>query len=67
VRHGETGYLVRHGDEQALAQRMLQVAGEPSLVERLGSAARRFAEDHTWERSAQATERHLQDLIAGSA
>ena len=67
VRHGETGYLVRHGDEQALAQRMLQMAGEPSLVERLGSAARRFAEDHTWERSAQATERHLQDLIAGSA
>ena len=67
VRHGETGYLVRHGDEQGLADRMLELAAEPSLVEQLGMAARRFAEAHTWERSAQATEQHLQAIIAGSA
>jgi glycosyltransferase involved in cell wall biosynthesis len=67
VRHGETGFLVRHGDVEALAERMLQLANEPSLVDRLGAAARQFAEAHTWERAAEATERHLHDIIAGSA
>ena len=67
VRHAETGFLVPHGDADALAERMLQLAAEPPLVEQLGAGARRFAEAHTWERSAEATERHLQDVIAGSA
>ena len=67
VRHLETGYLVPHGDVNALAARMLELAGDPELVTRLGSAARRFAERLTWERSAAETERHLQDTIAGSA
>jgi glycosyltransferase involved in cell wall biosynthesis len=67
VRHGETGYLVPHRDAEALAARMLELAAAPPLVERLGRAARRFAEAHSWERSAAATERHLQDIIAGSA
>ncbi len=67
VRHGETGFLVRHGDAEALADRMLQLANQPPLVEQQGAAARRFAEAHTWERSAEATERHLRDIIAGSA
>ena len=67
VRHGETGFLVPHGDAQALADRMLQLAAEPALVDRLGAAARRFAEAHSWERSAEATECHLHDIIAASA
>ena len=67
VRHMETGYLVPHGDVSALAARMLELAGDPALVARLGGGARRFAERLTWERSAAETERHLQDIIAGSA
>jgi len=67
VRHMETGYLVPHGDVDALAARMLELAGNPALVARLGAGARRFAERLTWERSALETERHLQDIIAGSA
>jgi len=67
VRHMETGYLVPHGDVHALAARMLELAGDPALVARLGAGARRFAERLTWERSAAETERHLQDIIAGSA
>jgi glycosyltransferase involved in cell wall biosynthesis len=66
VRHGETGYLVRHGDVEALAGRMLELAGSPALVATLGAAARRFAESLTWERTASETERQLQDIIAGS-
>jgi glycosyltransferase involved in cell wall biosynthesis len=66
VRHGETGYLVRHGDVEAMAQRMLELADAPALVASLGAAARRFAESLTWERTASDTEQHLQDIIAGS-
>ena len=67
VRHGETGFLVPHGDPEALAARMLELAESPTVVARLGAAARRFAEGLTWERAATATERHLHDIIAGSA
>jgi len=67
VRDGETGYLVPHGDVGALAARMLEFAGSPALVARSGGAARRFAEGLTWEAAASATERHLDDIIAGTA
>ena len=67
VRHGDTGYLVPHGDESALAARMLELAGDPALVARLGAAARTFAETLTWDQAAKETERHLQDIINGSA
>lgn len=67
VRDGETGYLVPHGDADALAARMLELAGSPATVARLGAAARRFAEGLTWESAAAATERHLDDIIAGTA
>ena len=64
VRHGETGYLVPHGDAPALAERFLALAADPALVERLGQAARRFAEGHTWDRAALATETHLMSCLA---
>jgi glycosyltransferase involved in cell wall biosynthesis len=67
VRHMETGYLVPHGDVPALAARMRELAADPALVARLGGGARRFAERLTWERAAAETERHLHDIIAGSA
>jgi glycosyltransferase involved in cell wall biosynthesis len=64
VRHGETGFLVPHGDTRALADRMLALAAEPPLVARLGRAARAFAEGLSWERAAAATEAHLLRIIA---
>ena len=67
VKHGETGFLVPHGDVDALAERMLELAGSPQLVARLGRAARCFAESLTWERAAEATADHLHDLISGPA
>lgn len=67
VCHGETGFLVAHGDVEGLAARMLELAGSPSLLSRLGERARRFAEGLSWERTAAATESHLRDIIEGSA
>jgi glycosyltransferase involved in cell wall biosynthesis len=67
VRPGETGFLVPHGDAGALAERMLELAGSPALVERLGAAARRLALAWTWDDAAAATEAHLTELVAGSS
>jgi glycosyltransferase involved in cell wall biosynthesis len=66
VRHGETGFLVPHGDVAALAGRMVELADTPSLVARLGERGRRFAESLTWDRTAAATEQQLRDIIEGS-
>ncbi|HTO74351.1 MAG TPA: glycosyltransferase family 4 protein [Gemmatimonadales bacterium] len=63
VRDGQTGFLVPHADPAALAARMEQLAGDPALVARLGTSARRFAESLTWEAAAEATEQHLLDTL----
>lgn len=65
VRPGETGFLVPHGDVDALADRMLALAGDPVLVERMGAAGRAFALGLSWEETARQTEAHLQETIAG--
>ena len=63
VRDGETGYLVPHGDTAAMSAAMARLAADPALVARLGAQARRFAETFTWERAADETERHLQQVL----
>jgi glycosyltransferase involved in cell wall biosynthesis len=67
VRHGETGFLVPHGDVAGLSARMIELSDTPSLVARLGERARRFAEGLTWERTAEQTEEHLRHIIESSA
>jgi glycosyltransferase involved in cell wall biosynthesis len=64
VRHGETGFLVPHGDVNALATAMRAIADSPELVSKLGRAGRAFAESHTWDRAARETEAHLA-LVTG--
>ena len=44
VRHGENGFLVPVRDTAALADAMLRFLDDPSLIERMGQAARRIAE-----------------------
>lgn len=64
VQNRVTGYLVPHGDWRALADRMLALAADPTLVERLGRAARVFAEGLSWDSAARATLEHIEQIIA---
>ena len=63
VRHGETGFLVPHGDVAAMAARLDAIAASPALVATLGQGARRFAESFTWERAARETVAHLAEVV----
>ena len=59
VRHGETGFLTRHGDIPAMAEALDKLAASPALVASMGIKARAFAETFTWDRCARSTEAHL--------
>lgn len=59
VRHEETGYLVPHGDVDTLAGSMRRILQDPVLRDDLGRNARAFAEQFSWDRSADMTEAHL--------
>lgn len=65
VRHGETGFLVPHGDLEALCAAMLRLSQAPGVLEALGRAALGFARSFTWERTAGETLRHLEGVLAG--
>ena len=63
VRHGETGYLIPHGDWRRMALALLSLANDPALVARLGRGARAFAEGLSWDEAARATTAHLDHVI----
>ena len=65
VRHGETGYVVPHGDVEALADALLRVM-EPQNRDKLGRAARSMAEEYSWEAIADAFEAHVLSLAEGA-
>ncbi len=66
VAPGESGFLVPHGDVDALAARLRQLIMDAGLRDRLGRSARTFAERFSWDRAASDTEAHLLE-IAGRA
>jgi glycosyltransferase involved in cell wall biosynthesis len=44
VHDGETGFLVARGDTAAMAARILELAADPELRRRMGSAGHQLAE-----------------------
>jgi glycosyltransferase involved in cell wall biosynthesis len=64
VVQGQTGFLVPHGDVNALAERIRSLIERPDLRVQLGEGARRFALEHGWDRSADRTEAHLERVLA---
>jgi glycosyltransferase involved in cell wall biosynthesis len=63
VRHGETGFLVPHGDVDALASSIAEVVGNPALRDRLGAGAEQFAAGFTWDAAATAMEARLRSAV----
>jgi glycosyltransferase involved in cell wall biosynthesis len=45
-RDGQTGFLVQPGDLATLKNRLLQLAGDPSLCKKMGQAGQQFAREH---------------------
>jgi len=66
VRHDQTGILVPHGNPEALSDALRRLSGDPSLVTRLGTAARQFGASLSWERAADQTEAHLLETARGA-
>lgn len=67
VRHGVTGFLVPHGDIAGMATAIRSLSADRDAVERLGVAARKFAEEFSWENAVLQTEGHLLDVTGRSA
>jgi glycosyltransferase involved in cell wall biosynthesis len=61
---GETGFLVPQNDPEEMAAAMRGLVQSPDLVNVLGIAGRRFAETFTWERAANETLAHLEQVVA---
>ena len=61
---GETGFLVPQNDPEAMTAAMRGIVQSPDLVDVLGTAARRFAETFTWDRAANETLAHLEEVVA---
>ena len=63
--HGQTGYLVPHGDVEALASRLSELLLEGSRRESMGRAARRFAEAFSWDSAARGMREAIGERLAG--
>ena len=63
VVHGQTGFLIPHGDVEILSRRIEELLGDEEKRARLGTGARRFAERFSWDASARAMEKFLQERV----
>jgi len=63
VVHGRTGFLVPHGDVEILSRRIEELLENEEKRASLGNGARSFAEGFSWDASARAMERFLQERV----
>lgn len=63
VRHGESGFLVPHGEPGAWADAIERLLTDPGLRERLGRGGIRHAAGFSWDRAADETERHIRETV----
>lgn len=50
VHHGHNGFIVPAGDPYAMADCMLEFKKDPTLIQKMGNAAREIAKEYTWEK-----------------
>ena len=63
VRDGKTGYLFTPGDVAQFSARIVQIAGDPAMRERMAAAARDFALSVTWEEAARLTGEYIGKIV----
>ncbi|MCK4303910.1 MAG: glycosyltransferase family 4 protein [Candidatus Eisenbacteria sp.] len=63
VRHGETGFLVRHGDVPALAEKITLLLEDDELWWRMGRRGMEWAAEFNWERMAEETMALAEEII----
>lgn len=66
VEDGETGFLVEHGNVEALAEAMERLL-EPPVRDRMGARARVFAEGYDWDRITDAFDTWLAEVARPAA
>ena len=66
VRDGETGFLVPHGDIQALADKLSLLLQDAELRSRMSAAARQWAMKFSWDETARQSLAVLQQAAKGS-
>jgi glycosyltransferase involved in cell wall biosynthesis len=66
VEDGATGFLVEHGNVDALADAMQRLL-DPAVRDRMGARARAFAEGYDWDRIADAFEAWLAEVARPAA
>jgi glycosyltransferase involved in cell wall biosynthesis len=66
VLDGRTGYLVPHGNVEELARIVQKLLHDDALRRRLGEEGRRFAESHSWDRSAERFRSAVERAVASS-
>ncbi|RMH15938.1 MAG: glycosyltransferase family 1 protein [Gemmatimonadetes bacterium] len=66
VVHGETGYLVPHGNVEALTARLAELLGNAALRARMGRNARALAERYSWDAAADRWEALLGNVAASA-
>ncbi|NIR43160.1 MAG: glycosyltransferase family 4 protein [Gemmatimonadetes bacterium] len=64
VAHEVSGLLVRHGDVSAWATALRRIALDADLRARLQAGARSFADQFSWDRTANETEAHLLEVLS---
>jgi glycosyltransferase involved in cell wall biosynthesis len=67
VRHGETGFLVSHGDVEALGDRLIELLSDGTLWGRMGRAGIEWASRFNWDGMADETENLLMKVVKESA
>ena len=67
VRHGETGLLFSPGNVDDLTDCLRRVVTDRALAGRLGTQARRWVEEHSWDRNVQAVIGLVRSQTSGRA
>ncbi len=66
VLHESTGFLVDHGNHEALADRMIELFDDVDLRIKMGLKSRAFAKQFSWDKSAMAVEELLRQRVVHS-